>query len=105
MGNSGGMAVPTQPPPNPAPIEDDLATKHQAAQLVADKSAGASRTANDLDGNEADKEPAITRGQLAKADTFSPQPRPRGPVGKSPRGPRVAPGSAGGIATSAVITG
>lgn len=100
MGNSGTPAPVTTPPPNPMPIEDSIQAKSDAAAMIASKSSNASRLANDLNQEEANKEPAITRSQLAKADTFAPQPAVKGPVG--PR-PGRAPGSK--INSSAVVTG
>jgi len=101
MGNSGGVAVPQQPPPQPAPIKDDIATKQQAAELVAQRAGTASRIGNDLEQETANKADAVTRSQIGKADNFAPQAQPRGPAGgQRVRGPRP-----GGIATSAVLTG
>jgi hypothetical protein len=88
------------------PIEDSTAARAEAAALTAQRAAGASRNANDLNQDSANKADAITRGQIGKGDTLAPQPRPRGPQGGGPRGP-MAPGSmAGGrMGDSSVITG
>lgn len=104
MGNSGSSYKP--PPPTPMPIEDSVGARAEAAALTAMRQSGASRTANDLNQDGASKEPAMTRSQIGKADSFTAQPRPRGPMGgKGPRGPR-APGSmTGNLGGSAVLTG
>jgi hypothetical protein len=89
------------------PIEDSTAARAEAAALNAQRAAGASRNANDLNEGSADKADAVTRSQIGKADTLAPQPRPRGPQGGGPRGPKMAPGTVAGgkMADSAVITG
>lgn len=101
MGNSGSSQPITTPPPSPMPTEDSIAAKSEAAALVAQRSAGASRLDHDLNQDTADKAEAITRSHLGKADALAPQAQPRGP--KGPRPPRVAPGSSMG--SSAILTG
>lgn len=106
MGNSGGSSTPAVVPATPMPIENDISKQAEAAQIVASRAAGASRTANNLDEPNANKQEAVTRSQLGMGATLAPQPRPKGPQGgQGPRGP--APGTAmgGGIGNSAVLTG
>lgn len=103
MGNSGSQPV-TTPPPSPMPIEDSIAAKSQAAALVAQRAAGASRDDHNLNDESSSKAEAVTRGQLAKGESFQQQAQPTGPAGPRPRSPRrVAPGSS--MASSAIITG
>lgn len=105
MGNSGNVPKPEPVPATPMPIEDSIQAKQEAAQMVASRNSSASRVANDLNQDSASKAEAVTRNQLAKAETFAPQPGQRGPKG-GPRGPR-APGSVlgAGMSSSAVLTG
>lgn len=99
MGNSGSKYTP--PPATPMPIEDDIKARHEAAGLLAEKSAGASRSANDLGGKDANKDEAMTRSKLGMADRLEPQPAARGP-----RGPRPSAGTVSQtINQSAVLTG
>lgn len=106
MGNGGSKVEPyVQPPPNPMPIEDDVALRQEAAQLTAERNSHASRTANDLLGDQADNAAAITRKQIGKAETFAPQPQPRGPAGRRVHGRKSAGSQASGINASAVLTG
>jgi hypothetical protein len=99
-GGSGGASAYKAPEPTPMPIEDSTAARSEVAQMVADRQSGASRTANDLGGPEANKDEAVTRKKLGMADNLAPQQQPRGPMGR--RAPRVP---AGGMNASAVLTG
>lgn len=104
MGNSGsGASNYTPPPATPMPIEDSTAARHEAAVRVASRMSTASRVANDLDGASANDEPAITRSQIAKADTFTSQEQPRGPAGHRRR--RSPAGAANALTASSVLTG
>lgn len=105
MGNSGSSNKVEPVPATPMPIEDSIQTRKEAATMAASRMSSASRLANDLNQDTASKAEAVTRNQLAKADSFSPQAAQRGPKG-GPRGPR-APGSMLGASmnSSAVLTG
>lgn len=104
MGNSGSKPY-VPPPPEEMPIEDSVASRKEVATLMAEKSSGASRSANNLEQETADNAKAVTREQIAKTEAFAPQSQPRGPVGNRPRGPRMAPGSMVPVSGSAVLTG
>jgi hypothetical protein len=98
MGNGGSDYTP--PPPTPMPIKDDVARNEEAAKLAARTGDLSSRTANDL--NEANiSGDAMTRSQVAKAETFAPQPAVRGQTRVS-----VAPATrAQSMGNSSVVTG
>lgn len=103
MGNSGSKYTP--PPATPMPVEDSVGARNEAAQLISQRMSHASRTANDLTGDKADDQDALTRSQVAKGDSFSAQPRPHGPAhGRRPHSAatRMSTGSMGG---STVLTG
>ena len=105
MGNGGSKPY-VPPPPEQMPIKDSIAERHEAAAMMADKSALASRSANDLNEGTMDNAKAVTRNQIGKAETFAPQARPTGPAGLRPKSPRVAPGSVlSGMSGSAILTG
>lgn len=96
MGNSGASDY-KPPPAEPMPIEDSVGSRHEAAALLAKRMTSASRNANDLNGTSADDEPAITRSQIAKTETFSAQPQPHGPAKRR--------SAASAMTRSAVLTG
>ena len=100
MGNSGSKPY-VPPPPVEQPFEDSIAARTEAARLSAEKSSRASRIAGDLNQETMDNAEAMTRQQIAKAETLRPQPQPHGPAVKKPR----APGSVHGVAGSSVLTG
>lgn len=104
MGN-GGSKAPAPVPVTPMPIEDSMGARAEAAALNAQRAAGASRNANDLTQDSANKSEAVTRSQIGKGDSLAPQPRPRGPQGGGPRGPAAGSLANGRIGDSAVITG
>lgn len=86
------------PPPTPMPIKDDIARNEEAAKLATKQGANASRQANDLNEPDANTD-AMTRGQIAKTDTFANQPPVRGVT-------RVAPSTrATSMGQSSVVTG
>lgn len=107
MGNSGSNVQPyTPPPPTPMPIEDDIKARHEAASMLAERTATASRSANDLGQGGAERAPAITRADLGTVGNavkeqaaFQQQGRVRGPRKQAPAT------VAGGISRSAVVTG
>jgi hypothetical protein len=106
MGNGGSKYEP--PPPTPMPIEDDLLARQEASALLAQRMTTASRNANDLLGDKANKIAPVTRKQVeGPNDKFAPQPQPRGPKDYRARGPKpMAPGSlASQVNSSAVLTG
>lgn len=100
MGNGGAKPY-TPPPPEPVPIEDSIAARHNAMKANAEMSSRASTSANDLNEDTMDNGAAITRSQIAKGEVFAPQARPTGPAGGHRR-PR-APGSL--MIGSTVLTG
>lgn len=107
MGGGSSRQTYTPPPVTPMPIEDSIATKQEAAKLASMRESDASRSANDLNEQDANKDTAITRKQLSMGEKLMPQAQPRGPMGDRPRSPRgPAPGSMmSQMGASSVVTG
>lgn len=99
MGNGGSKPY-TPPPPEPVPIEDSIAAKHNAMRANAEMSSRASTSANNLNEETMSPADAITRGQISKADAFAPQARPTGPA----KGHRRAPAQSM-VSGSTLLTG
>ena len=64
MGGGSSRQPYTPPPVTPMPIEDSIATKQEAAKLASARESEASRSANDLNEQDASKSESVTRKQL-----------------------------------------